>query len=348
MADEITKTLAETINEDLSSTFDEMSKEIADVNKKEADEDEVRGEEEEGKEEEEIVAKGKPSDKPSDEEEPETDEEESEEEEEDEPGKETPWEAGDLEPNSGWDKETQDGFKQLPQNMQEFMLKRHHEMQADYTRKTKDVADVKRALDPARELIDKLGISDGEAISNLVGAHMLLQTKPQMGIQYLMQAYDISLDDVQNNWQDDESFSKDVKESSRLNRVESELSARQQEQLRANTEKAQEEIDEFKKDHPHYEKVKDHMLKLAKTALVAGEPKPSIKSLYDQAIWLNPDIREEMMKDEKPKSGKDVKKAKKASTRLKATPKKEEKGSNKPTTVHDDLSQGWDKQVADA
>lgn len=347
MADEITKTLAEIINEDLSSTFDEMSKEITDVNKKEADEAALRTEKEgeEGKEEE-IAAKGKPSDKPTEEEEPEADEKKSEEEEKDESGKTPPWEAGDLEPNSGWDEETQDGFKELPQNMQEFLLKRHHEMQADYTRKTKDVADIKRALDPARELIDKLGISDGDAIKNLVGAHMLLQKKPLVGVQYLMQAYNVSLDDVTQNWQDEESFTRTVEESSRVNKLESERDTLSEEKRLANYEQALGEIKVFKVDHPHYDKVEKQMTRLAKLALVSGEPKPSIEALYNQAIKLDPELVAMATDNDKPKSGKDVKRAKKASTRVKGTPKKEEDEPDKPATIHDELSQGWDKEMS--
>lgn len=340
--DEATKTLAETINEDLSATFDEMSNEIAEVNKEEAEKDALREEEkaeEEGKEE--VIEKGKPSDKPAEEEEPKSDEKESDEEEEVEPEEAQLLEAGDLEPNSGWDKDTQDGFKQLPQGMQEFMLKRHHEMQADYTRKTKDVADIKRAIEPARELIDKLGISDGEAIKNLVGAHMLLQNKPLIGIQYLMQAYEVSLDDVTNNWQDPESFNQTVKESSKASLIESERDQMIADQHKRSYEEALEEISEFKVDHPHYDKVEKQMTRLAKLALVNGEPKPSIESLYNQAVKLDPEVVE-LMRD-KPKSGKSVKQAKRAATRIKGTPKKDEKEPDKPATIHDELSQGWDE-----
>ena len=352
--DEETKTLAETINEDLATTFDEMSKEIAEVNKEEAEKNALREEEkaeearkkeveEEGKEEE-GKEKEKPSGKPSDKEEPETDETKSEEEEEEKSEETQSWEAGDLEPNSGWDEETQDGFKQLPQQMQEFMLKRHHEMQADYTRKTKDVADIKRAIEPARELIDKLGISDGEAIKNLVGAHMLLQTKPLIGIQYLMQAYDVSLDDVTNNWQDSESFAQTVNESSKASLIESERDQMLIDKQRGNYEEALAEIKIFKVDHPHYDKVEKQMTKLAKLALVSGEPKPSLESLYNQAVKLDPEVME--LTREKPSSGKSVKQAKRAATRIKSTPKKEEKEPDKPATIHDELSQEWDKADA--
>lgn len=342
MSEEETKTLSETINDDLSATFDEMAQEITEANKKEADEDALPGKEEEVKEgKEKIEEKGKPSDKPSSEEEPGSDEKKSDEEEEEELEEETSLETGDLEPNSGWDKETQDGFKQLPHDMQEFMLKRHHEMQADYTRKTKDVADIKRALEPARELIDKLNISDGEAIKNLVGAHMLLQTKPLVGIQYLMQAYKISLGDVTENWQDDESFTQTVNESSRINRIESELDERTREQQETLVAQAQAEIDVFKVDHPHYDKVEKQMIRLTRLALVSGEAKPTLESLYEQAIKLDPEIV--AMTKEKPPSGKDVKQAKKAATRIKGTPKKEEKETVKPASIKDELSQGWDK-----
>jgi hypothetical protein len=55
----------------------------------------------------------------------------------------------------------------------------------------------------------------------------------------------------------------------------------------------------------------------------------------------------EFMRD-KPSSGKSVKEAKRAATRIKGTPKKEDKEPNKPATIHDELSQEWDKVEAKA
>jgi len=342
---EFKKVLSETIHEDLKSTFDAMI-EAAEkdplIKTEEETDDAVReGEEEEGQEEE-IETTSDEAGKPSE------DDDESMGEGEEEESEETTFEPGNLEPNSGWDKETQEGFKQLPEPMQEFMLKRYNEMQSDYTRKTKDVAGIKRALEPAREDITEANLTDEQAIANLVQTHLMLKSKPFMGIQYLMTAYGITLDDVSNNWQDTDSFVQNLKESSRLNKVETQLDAMTTEKASKAVEAQIAEIEEFKASHEHFDLVEEEMKQIARSMIVSRQPKPSLDELYEKALWLNPQTREMMIEEkkrgeEKPKSGKDVKDAKKASTRIKATPKKKESKPERPATLTEELSQAWDK-----
>jgi hypothetical protein len=160
-----------------------------------------------------------------------------------------------------------------------------------------------------------------------------------------MRAYNISLEDVQENWQDEETFTQNVKESGKLADAETQLKSNERKQLEANIAQMKVEITEFKKDHPHYDRVEDRMKTLVKMALVSGEEKPTLESLYNEAIKLDPEIVAEIADKGKLKSGKEVKDAKKASTRIKASEKKDEEKPGKPTTVLDELSQNWDKSA---
>ena len=341
------KLMSEKINDDLSATFDEMMSEMVEVNKEVTDgvreeEGEEKGKEEEVKTEEEISASEES--KSEEELEPTEDEEKSEEDEEGKPEEETSFEPGSLKPNSVWDEETREAFTQLPEHMQEFMLKRDKEMTADYTRKTQEIAGIKRALDPVRDEIKEMGIDEGTAISNLVATHRLLKAKPFIGIQYLMMAYKMSPEEVQEKWQDPETFTQNIKEGTRLSRVENELDERRSSEQEAAYKANVVEIEEFAQDHPHFSAVEPKMKELVREALIAGEPKPSLQSLYDRALKALKDSGFSPAEESgKPKTGKEVKRAKKASTRLKSVPKKEASKPKKATTLHDDLSQGWDE-----
>jgi len=339
------KLLSDAIKEDMSSIFDALANDepIPKLEEKDnalqgKEEEEKEGEEkvieEEEKTSEEVTGKGKPSEG----------EKKSEGEEEEKPSVEI--EAGDLEPNSGWDKATQDDFRNLPENMQEFLLKRHREMQADYTKKTKDIADIKHALEPVQEEIAELGISEGEALRNLIGAHSLLKSKPLLGFQYLMQAYRVPLEELQEKWLDQEAFTQAVKESGRAADTERKLTAAEREQIKRSHDEEVVRIEEFAKDHEHMEKVMPQMKKLLLSRIKSGEKeKPDLQELYDEAIWLNPEVREILIAEREnkdTKTGKDVKQAKKASTRVKQAAEKHEKKKELPSTLSGELSANWD------
>jgi hypothetical protein len=221
-------------------------------------------------------------------------------------------------------------------------------MHSDYTKKTKEIAEVRRALDPIRDEIAKAEVTEGEAVKNMVAAHLVLQNNPDIGIQYLAMAYGFSLEDINDNWKSPEEFTRNIKEKGKVTRLESELEGRKTREQQESYEKQVAEIEEFKKDHPHFDDVEPQMKELAAAALVAGEEKPKLEELYEKALWLNPEVREKMMNGQKPKTGKSVKSAKKASTRVKTTPKNKREKPKGDLSLLDELSQGWDKMVSDA
>lgn len=352
------KTLSEVIKDDMNTTFDELMKEMTDANK-EVEDGVSKGEEEKGEEEgKEKVGKEEAEEKAETEEKSTSkeseseegletaDEKKSEEEEGEGSDEKLSFEPGELEPNSVWDEGTQEGFKQLPEKMQEFMLKRDREMTADYTRKTQEIAGIKRALEPVRGKIKEMGIDEGTAVRNLVATHSLLEKEPLIGLQYLMTVYKVPLEDLQSNWQDPDTFTQKLKEGMRLSRVETKLDERETGEQEAQYKANMTEITEFAKDHPYFDAVEPQMKELIRKAFNAGEPRPSLQSLYDEALkTLKASGFGPNGETEKTKSGKDIKKAKKASTHLKSAHKKKDSTPAKPITLHDELSQGWEKSA---
>jgi len=46
--------------------------------------------------------------------------------------------------------------------------------------------------------------------------------------------------------------------------------------------------------YPHFDEVEEHMSRLALAAKAAGQPVPSLKELYETAVWANPSTREKL------------------------------------------------------
>ena len=178
---------------------------------------------------------------------------------------------------------------------------------------------------------------------------MLLQSKPHLGFQYLMQAYGVSLDDMQEKWLDQEEFARSIKESGKAADTERRLTAVEKQKIKEAHDKQVAEIEEFAKDKPYFEEVQEEMKRLVLADINAGKKeKPDLNELYEKAIWMNPKVREKLIaeKTEKPsKSGKDVKNAKKAATRVKKTAEKHEEKKEAPKTLLDELSINYDQFV---
>jgi len=58
-----------------------------------------------------------------------------------------------LEPPQHWAAEDRDTFAGVPREAQEFLLKRHKDMEADYTRKTQEVASARRQFEEQQEIM---------------------------------------------------------------------------------------------------------------------------------------------------------------------------------------------------
>jgi hypothetical protein len=80
-----------------------------------------------------------------------------------------------LEPHPRWSDADKAAFAQLPPDGQKFVTESYKRMEADYTRKTQDIAETKRAVEPFVEKLTKwspyfqqLGVAPSQAFDNLL------------------------------------------------------------------------------------------------------------------------------------------------------------------------------------
>ena len=354
MADTATQSVS--LRDDLSKIYDEQTStetvETTEVEAKEEPEKKSgRARDESGKF---VKAEGE-SDAETEQEETSTEEqtEETEQEAKEEPSLEAP---------QHWSAEDKAVFSKLQKEGQEFLLRRHKDMEADYTRKTQEVAETKRFKDdfnqlftPFRNTFAMHGLDDTGAVRYLLGYFQALQQDPVQTIQRLAQDYGVDF-----NQKQDENVDPSVKPLlEKIQHLETQIAQTTQAQQYQVSSSLFEQVNSFRnaKDekgnlkHPHFETVRKDM-----SVLVESGRATSLDQAYELAVRLNPEIYDkqkeqsilEQQKAAQQKELDEQKKkaaqAKKAATGIRSGSASVEKTG--PRTLRDDLSALYDKQVS--
>ena len=206
-----------------------------------------------------------------------------------------------------WSDDVKKVFDTLPQESQEFMIKRDKEMTSDYTKKTQDLAEQRKniealdkVLQPARQTIHATGISEPEYISRLLNADNALRTNPKMALRQLAQGYGIDLstmNEESESWNDpDPQYAQLLQQNQQ---IMSELNQFKQQNMQSTVAQTEQTVEQFsaktgadgKLTHPHFDKVRVKMGNL----IDAGEAK-GLDDAYTKAVRLDDDLYEEAIK----------------------------------------------------
>jgi len=206
-----------------------------------------------------------------------------------------------------WSDDVKKVFDTLPQESQEFMIKRDKEMTSDYTKKTQDLAEQRKniealdkVLQPARQTIHATGISEPEYISRLLNADNALRTNPKMALRQLAQGYGIDLstmNEESESWNDpDPQYAQLLQQNQH---IMSELNQFKQQNMQSTVAQTEQTVEQFsaktgadgKLMHPHFDKVRVKMGNL----IDAGEAK-GLDDAYTKAVRLDDDLYEEAIK----------------------------------------------------
>ena len=212
-----------------------------------------------------------------------------------------------LEAPKNWSDDVKKVFDTLPQESQEFMIKRDKEMTSDYTKKTQDLAEQRKniealdkVLQPARQAINATGIGEAEYISRLLNADNALRTNPKMALRQLAQGYGIDLstmNEESESWNDpDPQYAQLLQQNQQ---IMSELNQFKQQNIQSTVAQTEQTVEQFsaktgadgKLMHPHFDKVRVKMGNL----IDAGEAK-GLDDAYTKAVRLDDDLYEEAIK----------------------------------------------------
>ena len=275
-----------------------------------------------------------------------------------------------LEAPQHWSQVDRETFHSLDSEGQDFLLRRHREMEADYTRKTQDISEIRKAVDEYKGDIDLAGLTPGQAIRNLLAVNKYLRESPQEAVQWIAQSNGVNLQN--QNTQDFPEMGEDYDDYSstdpEVDTLRQEINMMKQQQLQQSTSQANQEkmrveavIEAFKsqKDtegnlkHPYFQDLEKEMAVLANADRMVGK-NPDIHDLYERAVWSNPDVRKkklsEVQKSESAntRASKKAKldRARKASSGVRGgTSTTEDAGNNlKTLSIKDELAAAWDDQ----
>lgn len=235
------------------------------------------------------------------------------------------------EPPTHWKGEDKEVFKGLPEQAQQFLLRRHGEMEADYTRKTQQHAAFMRDYDPVRQVLAPYETQirqAGYTPATLIQAWSNVEKGLMEG-----RGIDIVRDLVQNYRLDKAQLARALgltttggaetppspdgnqpivlppelaRELETLRnghqQVTQYLTTHQQMQQREALSRVENTIEAFKgaKDasgaslHPHYDELENDMVVLWKAAQEAGQ-QPTLDDIYDRAVWANTSTRQKVL-----------------------------------------------------
>lgn len=220
-----------------------------------------------------------------------------------------------------WKAEDRDMFEKLPEEAKGFVLGRHKEMEADYTRKTQDIADtrknwerVSQAFSPYRDELKSQGLDEAAAVPLLIqsytDAQKFLQTfkaNPRQAIENLARQHNVDLSQVD---MDDDYTDPQVAElrqqnyqlQQRLNGIEQNLTNAERAQINATIEGFKNTKDEQGNlKYPHFDAVRHLMAPLVNQG-------KSMEEAYNEAMWSHPDARSELLKKEQERLREDERK----------------------------------------
>lgn len=205
-----------------------------------------------------------------------------------------------------WSNEDREMFAKLDQNGKDFLLRRHRQMEGDYTRKTQENAEAIKvgklfdeAMDPAIKAdLMRIGVDREAYVRQMMQWHHMSVNDPAGFVRSITQQ--LRLDPAQVFTQTGESQETQPADpmAQRIAAVESHLSNEQRNRHQQVIQQTQERVNSFKDAvddqgnplHPHFETVRKDM-----ATFVRVDPNMPLEDAYQAAVYKNPELRAGLM-----------------------------------------------------
>jgi hypothetical protein len=172
----------------------------------------------------------------------------------------------------------------LPPEVQQVWAKRESEATQKITtdgQRIKALSSFEEALAPFQARLQQVQAPPAEYVRRLAQADQMLATNPVQGIQEVARLYGIDLRQAVTGQPDPSSAL-----YSKIHELETRLSEREQADQQARLSDANQRIENFRKDRPHFDEAMDMMEKLIRSGAAKDLP-----DAYDMAINAHPEIR---------------------------------------------------------
>lgn len=224
-----------------------------------------------------------------------------------------------------WSAEDKTMFGQQSPEAQEFLLRRHQQMEADYTQKTQEHAEtlrqygaISQVMAPFQQSIQKEGIDMAGAISRWAAAEKWLNDDPQSAIKGLADAYGVDLvglasqggsSDTTSYTDQSGSNGQDITNHPVIKNLQKDLDTMRQSNVTQAQNDANARIQAFatEKDEsgnlkrPYWNEVEQQIATLAAIQRSQGVHPSQIDlhALYESATWANPSTREKLLSSQR-------------------------------------------------
>lgn len=229
-------------------------------------------------------------------------------------------EVAGVEPPEHWAQEDKDRFSALPADSQDWLMGRHRDLEADYTKKTQEIADVRKtaeafqqAVSPYEAMIRSEGSDPLTAVQNLLGTAYALRTgtpqQRQALISQMAQVYGADLESLATESGEDEYVDPHVAQlSQQVQSLQQQVGQYQGAAVQQAQASNQAMIEQFaletdadgKPLRPHFEAVRERMAGdfMARQGTVTDLNK-ALSDAYEAAVWADPELRSKMLAEQK-------------------------------------------------
>jgi hypothetical protein len=197
-----------------------------------------------------------------------------------------------------WAAEAKASWASLSPVIQNAVLKREAEVSNGFRQKSEEVRRYEQVIAPVAQEAARLGMQPDQAINALMSAHHALQQNPSAAIARLAQQYGVDLATLASNPPAIQEQARPDPMVSQLtqhvSKLESQLSGFLQNQTLGVVEK-------FASEHPHYAAVEEDIARLIPIVQQTNPGLPAhevLSKAYEQAIWVNPDVRAKLISEQ--------------------------------------------------
>lgn len=207
-----------------------------------------------------------------------------------------------------WSAKDRDEFGKIPGEYQSLIMRRHKEMEADYTRKTQDIAEVRRNWDviakefePFKQILTMNGTDEVATIKRYIAIDKSLNTNPLATIKWLAGQYNVDLGSFKD--ESGESYidpdTRQLREQNqqlvgRINQIEAKFQQKDSLSVHDQIKAFEEERDSAGNlKYPHFQDVRHHM-----SVLFGNGNIKTLAEAYESAVWASKDTRQKLLQAE--------------------------------------------------
>lgn len=200
-----------------------------------------------------------------------------------------------------WTAEMKAKFGNLAPEVQTYVAQREREAAqalSRYGEKAKQYEPVANVIEQNRVIFERNGVAPEQGVALLLQAQAMLDTDPVAGIAAIAQQYGVDLGALQGRTTTAPellSLKAEIANlKAQLNETSTQVRGRQEQEAEARRNALEAQVSDFKKANPDFDLVENEVISLIpliRSKEQGLSEKEVLAKAYEQAAWLNPDLR---------------------------------------------------------